>query len=227
MTEKELRDVDFYLTVFHEDEGLLTPCTLNAYASCRPKPEFVQATLKAMVDPDWVVRGRGARFLGIAKLSDEDGLISADLWAQSEACLLKLLRDSEQTIRGEAAVALGRVAPTIANAKAILPILCTIAEDPLTSKYEMRTVAQALSQFAPVIPEEVVRMAPVFLNHSDSEVVCIIVFGVAHCGSFATPLVPQIRSLARSRDEEIRFNAKMTLEHLGVKKSLFVRLFGW
>lgn len=227
MTEKELRDVDFYLKVFHEDDGLLTPATLNAYASFRPKPEFVQATLKVMEDANWITRARGAQFLGIAKSSDDDGLISANLWAQGEACLLKLLQDSEQRVRVDAALALGSVAPTIANAKAALPILCTIADHPLTSEYELRDVAIALSRFAHLIPDEIVRIAPTFLNHSDSEVVSNYLYGIAQCGTFATPLVPQIRSLARSRDADIKTYAKKTLELLGVKKTLFVRLFGW
>ncbi|MEI8380602.1 MAG: hypothetical protein WCJ09_10765 [Planctomycetota bacterium] len=227
MTEEELRDVDFYLKVFHEDDGLLTPVTLNAYASCGPTPEFVQAALTAMKDANWIARAHGARFLGIAKFSDEVGSISADLWSQSETCLLALLQDLEQAVRIRAAVALGLVAPTIANAKTALPILCTIADHPLTSEYELRDVATALSQFAPVIPEEIVRIAPTFLMHSDSEVVSNYLFGIAQCGTFAMPLVPQIRSLARSRDADIKTYAKKTLELLGVKKSLFVRLFGW
>ncbi len=149
-------------------------------------------------------RARGAQFLGIAKSSDDDGLISANLWAQGEACLLKLLQDSEQRVRVDAALALGSVAPTIANAKAAIPILCTIADHPLTSEYELRDVAIALSRFAHLIPDEIVRIAPTFLDHSDSEVVSNYLYGIAQCGTFATPLVPQIKSLARSRDADIK-----------------------
>jgi hypothetical protein len=217
MSDQKTRTVAYFLGVFHEDDGLRIPVTLNAFASCNPTVEFVEAALTAMEDNDWIVRARGAQFLGIARIDGRIESIPAAFWARAEASLRERLQDSETNVRCEAALALGRLAPSSAHARLAFPILFSIADDPDSESFQMQDVAKATLHFASALPQEVIRLAPKLLHHSDPEVVCFGLQAVAQCGNSATPFLPLISSLAKSDNNDIRDRANEALQRLGQK----------
>lgn len=214
MSDAAARTVEDYLVIFHEDSGMMTMVTLNAYASIDPTPEFVRAAIVAMDDDIGFVRSRGAQFLGIAKISSESDIVPTALWFRGELALNARLKDSEKSVRLQAALGLGRLAPTVTNAQAVFPVLHAATDDPETERYHMRLIASAVACFASVVPEQVAHVVPQLLSHSDSEVVCFGLEAISQCGAFARPLLSQIKALGKSRSGDIRDSAKDALKRL-------------
>lgn len=217
MSDPVIHTVEDYLETFHEDDGLMPLCALNSYANCGPTVEFVQAALIAMNDPNWVVRARGAEYLGIAKGGAKSDSLPADLWTQGAASVRDRLQDSDKTVRLAAALALGQISPTLTDAEAAFPILHSVIQDSEATRVQMEEVARAASEFASVLPQEVMRIAPKLLKHADSEVVHFTLEAVVKCGPLAAPVLGRVHSLARSRDPDIRDSARDALEKLGQK----------
>jgi len=207
--------VEYFVSIFHEDDPVLRFVTLNSFAESDLSAEFVQAALVAIEDSCRFARASGAKLLGIARSNPQSKFIPEALWTQGERCLRAHLQDSCMFVRLEAALSLGRLSPTISNAQLVFPLLLSIVEDPEAELAYMRLTTRVISQFATTVPEEVIRIAPRLLQYPDSYAVGWSLAAIGQCGALATPILPMLTALADSHDRDINCSAKAALKRLG------------